>query len=68
MVVDFGSMSNVNFAIHDFCPESLNPDTCADGYPAQEGEPARVMALASGAGGMRIVSGPSRCLTALLGK
>jgi hypothetical protein len=30
MVVDFRSMSNVNFAIRDFCPESLNPDTCAD--------------------------------------
>ena len=44
MVVDFRPMSNVNFAIRDFCPESLNPDTCADGYSAQEGEPARVMA------------------------
>ena len=50
-------MSNVNFAIRDFRPESLNPDTCAHEYSVQEGEPARVMALASGAGGMRIVSG-----------
>jgi hypothetical protein len=29
MVVDFLPMSNVNFAIRDFRPESLNPDTCA---------------------------------------
>jgi len=29
-------MSNVNFAIRDFCPESLNPDTCADWYSALE--------------------------------
>ena len=57
MVVDFRPMSNVNFAIPDFRPESLNPDTCAHGYSAQQGEPARLMALASGAGGMQIVSG-----------
>jgi hypothetical protein len=30
MVVDFRAMSNVNFAIGDFCPESLKPDTCDD--------------------------------------
>src|SRR5579862_6351382 len=36
MVVDFQPMSNVNFASRDFCPESLNPDSCAHCYSALE--------------------------------
>lgn len=49
-------MSNGNFAIGDFWAESLNPDAALIGTLRRRARPATVMAPASGAGGVRIVS------------
>src|SRR3982074_2393769 len=58
MVVDCRSMSTANFAILDYCSLiSLNLKLALIDTLRGRGEPARAMALASGAGGMRIVSG-----------
>jgi len=67
MVVDFLSMSSVNFAIPEPClihlTMKVRTSTCAGARAV------KVAALASGAEGMRIASGAcSRCATGLSGK
>ena len=50
-------MSSVNFAIRDFCPDLLPPDTCADDTLRRRASRQGLWRWHQGQGGMRIVSG-----------